>query len=97
MMKSISVFSLITLSILALAGCSGGRGYTGAHYGYRYGPDPWYYRGGYVRDRVHVVSEEEVMALEGLGSPYMPEPSAPSPEMGFGDMDMDFGGADLDF
>ena len=96
-MMSKLFFSLVALSFLAIVGCSGATRTTGAHYGYRYGPDPWYYRGGYVRDRVHVVSGDEIRALEELDSPYMPEPSDSSPDMGFGDMDMDFGGADLDF
>ena len=87
------------LSLLILAGCAGGVGTTRGYYGYRYGPDPWYYRGGYVRDRVHVVSEKEVRALEELDSVRMSTPAEPTPDMGFGDMDMDmdFGGGDFDF
>ena len=61
MNRSISLglaFLLLVFSSVTLVGCGGGSG--GVYYGHRYGHAPWYYRGGYVRDRVHVVTEEEL-------------------------------------
>ena len=73
----------------------GGSGSSRGYYGYRYGPDPWYYRGGYVRDRVHVVGEEDIRDLEAMDSVDLPPSPDPGFDMGFGDMD--FGGGDFDF
>ena len=91
MLARFLIFLLLS-SLLVIAGC-GGSG--SARYGYRYSHDPFYYRGGYVRDRVHVVSEGELRELERLDSAYMPEPAdSLDSDMGFGDMDM--GGMDFD-
>ena len=99
-MRSRPFYTCALISLLFIVGCAGGDYATGPYYyGHRYGPDPWYYRGGYVRDRVHVVSEEEIRALEELDSDRMSIPAEPAPDMGFGymGMDMDFDGGDLDF
>jgi len=91
---------LVTLAVIigfvaAVSGCAGGTGTSRGYYGYRYGPDPWYHHGGYVRDRVHVVSEEDIRALEELDSVDLPPSPDPGFDTGFGDMD--FGGGDFDF
>ena len=90
------ISAIMILSFLLLTGCAGGGGgYSRAYYGHRYGPDPWYYRGGYVRDRVHVVSEEEIRDIEEVEAATMPStPVDSAPDMGMGDMDM--GGMDMD-
>ena len=88
--------SLMVMVSLILSGCTGGGGRQGGYYRHHYGPNPWFYRGGYVRDRVHVVSDSEIRALESVESAHMPPASEPMPDMGFGDMDMDIGG-DIDF
>ena len=62
-------------------------------YGHHYRYDPFYYHGGYVRDRVHYVSEEDVRALEKLDSVTMPDSFHSGPDIGMGDM-IDFGGFD---
>ncbi len=80
--------------VAAISGC-GGKGSSSGYYGYRYGADPWYYRGGYVRDRVLVVSEEDIRTLEILDSLDLPPSPDPGFDMGFSDMD--FGGGDFDF
>ena len=80
------------LLLLSIAGCGGGGG---VYYGHHYGVDPWYYHGGYVRDRVHVVSDEEVRALERADSAAMPEPVDMAPDMGMGDMGMGDMGMDM--
>jgi hypothetical protein len=61
-MVSRFISSIIILSFLAITSCAVGGGSIGAYYGHRYEPDPWYYRGGL--DRVHIVSEKELNALE---------------------------------
>ena len=81
--------------LAAVTGCAGGSSSSRGYYGYRYGPDPWYYRGGYVRDRVHVVSDEDIRELEASESIDLPPSPDPGFDMGFGDMD--FGGGDFDF
>lgn len=92
-MVSRIIYSIIIVSLLTISGCTGGSGSSGTYYGHRYGPDPWLYRGGYGRDRVHVVSDREIEALERIDSASMPEPFEPAPDMGMGDMDM--GGMDM--
>lgn len=92
-MVTICNICLLVLSAITISGCAGGSG--GVYYGHRYGHSPFYYRGGYVRDRVHVVTEEELKALEQVEAETMPEPPPSEPDLGFGDMDMDFG--DFDF
>lgn len=93
--KFTSVVIILCLAA-TLAGCAGGKGTSKGYYGYRYGPDPWYYRGNYVRDRVHVVSEEDIRTLEALDSVDLPSSPDPGFDTGFG-ADMDFGGGDFDF
>lgn len=93
--KIISLFTI--LGLFSIAACAGGVSSRGGYYRHRYGPDPWLYRGGYARDRVHVVSEKEVRALEEIDSVRLSEPAEPMPDMGFGGADMDFGGDDIDF
>ena len=88
-------FTIIICLAAAISGCSGDKGTSRGYYGYGYGPDPWYYHGGYVRDRVHVVSEDEIRSLEGLDSVDLPPSPDPGFDTGFGDMD--FGGGDFDF
>jgi hypothetical protein len=88
-------FTIILCLAAAISGCAGGKGTSRGYYGYRYGPDPWYYHGGYVRDRVHVVSEDDIRTLEGLDSVDLPPSPHPGFDTGFGDMD--FGGGDFDF
>jgi hypothetical protein len=88
-------FAAIVFLLAALSGCSGKWSSKG-YYGYRYGPDPWYYHGGYVRDRLHVVSEEDIRTLEALDSIDLPPSPDPGFDPGFG-ADMDFGGGDFDF
>lgn len=85
------VYGTLILSLLLLYGCAGGgSGYSRASYGHRYGADPFYHRGGYVRDRVHVVSEDEIKAIEEAEAVTLPSnPSDSAPDMG---MDMDFDG-----
>lgn len=90
---SLGMISLLVFLLMALGGCAGGSG--GIYYGHNYGHSPWYYRSGYVRDRVHVVTEEELKALEQIEAETLPESPPPSPDMGFGDMDFDMG--DFDF
>lgn len=90
----LAAWVILTGSVAAFSGC-GGTGTSSGYYGYRYGPDPWYYRGGYVRDRVHVVSEEDIRTLEALDSVDLPPSPDPGFDMGFGDMDL--GGGDFDF
>lgn len=85
----------IVCVLASLLGCAGSSTTSSGYYGYRYGPDPWYYRGGYVRDRVHVVSEDDIRTLEAMDSHYLPPSPDPGFDMGFGDMD--FGGGDFDF
>ena len=93
-LSRLAAWVILAGSVAALSGC-GGKGTSSGSYGYRYGPDPWYYRGGYVRDRVHVVSEEDIRTLEALDSIDLPPSPDPGFEMGFGDMDL--GGGDFDF
>ncbi|MGI9537090.1 MAG: hypothetical protein ACR2PB_08460 [Desulfocapsaceae bacterium] len=88
-------FTMIVCLAAAIAGCAGGKGTSRGYYGYGYGADPWYSHGSYVRDRVHVVSEDEIRALEGLDSVDLPPSPDPGFDTGFGDMD--FGGGDFDF
>ena len=88
-------FTIIICLAAAISGCAGGKGTSRGYYGYRYGPDPWYYHGGYVRDRMHVVSEDEIKTLEGLDSVDLPPSPDPGFDTGFGDLD--FGGGDFDF
>jgi hypothetical protein len=88
-------FAIIICLAAAISGCAGGKGTSRGYYGYRYGPDPWYYHGGYVRDRVHVVSEDEIKTLEGIDSVDLPPSPDSEFDTGFGDMD--FGGGDFDF
>jgi hypothetical protein len=84
------------LATLGLTGCANTGGGSGPYYSNQHRVDPWYYRGGYARDRVHVVSETELRAIEQADAASMPEPDgAGAPDMGFGDMDM--GGMDMDF
>ena len=91
----LATYALIVCVLASLLGCAGGSTTSRGYYGYRYGPDPWYYRGGYVRDRVHVVSEDDIRTLEAMDSYDLPPSSDPGFDMGFGDMD--FGGGDFDF
>ena len=84
---------LALLIVLTLMGCAGGGG--GVYYGHSYRHSPWYYHGGYVRDRVHVVSEDEVRALEAIETERALEFSEPAMDMGFGGMDFDGGGFDF--
>ena len=91
----LATYALIVCVLASLLGCAGGTISSRGYYGHRYGPDPWYYRGGYVRDRVHVVSEEDIRTLEALDSVDLPPSPDPGFDMGFGDFD--FGGADFDF
>ena len=91
----LAAFVVIVGFLAAVTGCAGGSGSSRGYYGYRYGPDPWYYRGGYVRDRVHVVSDEDIRELEASESIDLPPSPDPGFDMGFGDMD--FGGGDFDF
>lgn len=96
-MVSRIIAAIIILSFLTIIGCAGGGGSSSAFYGHRYGVDPWYYRGGYGRDRVHVVSEEEMRAIEQADTASMPDDFGEAPDMGFGDMDgggFDDGGFD---
>ena len=93
-LSRVVTFAVVVFFIAALSGC-GGKGTSRSYYGYHYGPDPWYYRGGYVRDRLHVVSEEDIRTLEALDSADLPLSTDPGFEMGFGDMDI--GGGDFDF
>ena len=88
-------FTIIICLAAAISGCAGGKGSATGYYGYRYGPDPWYNHGGYVRDRVHVVSDEEIRALEEIDTVDLPSSPDPGFDAGFGDMD--FGGGDFDF
>ena len=88
-------YALIVCVLTSLLGCAGGSTTSRGYYGYRYGPDPWYYRGGYVRDRVHVVSEDDIRTLEAMDSYDLPPSADPGFDMGFGDMD--FGGGEFDF
>ena len=91
----LATYALIVCVLASLLGCADTTGSSRGYYGYRYGPDPWYYRGGYVRDRVHVVSEDDIRTLEALDSVDLPPSPDPGFDMGFGDMD--FGGGDFDF
>jgi hypothetical protein len=91
----LATLAVIIGFVAAVSGCAGGKGTSRGYYGYRYGPDPWYYHGGYVRDRVHVVGEEDIRALEELDSVDLPPSPDPGFDTGFGDMD--FGGGDFDF
>lgn len=96
-LSRIAAVAIIFCVAAGLSGCSGGKGSsTGYHgYGYRYGPDPWYYHRGYVRDRVHVVSEEDIRTLEALDSLELPPSPDPGFDPGFGDIDI--GGGAFDF
>ena len=84
------LFTLVML--LTLMGCAGGGG--GVYYGHQYRHSPWYHHGGYVRDRVHVVSEEEVRALEVMEVERALEFSEPAMDMGFDGGVFDGGGFD---
>ena len=94
-LSRLATYAVIVCVLAALSGCAGGSGTSRGYYGYRYGPDPWYYRGGYVRDRVHVVSEDDIRSLEAMDSMDLPPSPDPGFDMGFGDMDI--GGGDFDF
>ena len=96
-MVSRFITAIIILSLLTIIGCAGGGGSTGTYYGHRYGVDPWHYRGGYGRDRVHVVSEDELRVIEQAETASMPDPVEAAPDMGFGGFDgggFDGGGFD---
>ena len=94
-LSRLATYTVIFCFLAALSGCAGGTTTSRGYYGYRYGPDPWYHHGGYVRDRVHVVNEEDIRTLEVLDSADLPPSPEPDFDMGFGDMD--FGGGDFDF
>jgi hypothetical protein len=98
-MISRPVVFILLFSTIALGACSGGGTHSGVYYGNRIGPGPgpWYNRGVYVRDRVHVVSADEVRAVEEVAREleHMSDPLIDTPDMGGGDLDM--GGFDDDF
>lgn len=96
-MTSRPVVLFLLFSTIALSACSGSGTHTGVYYGNRVGPGPWYNRGVYVRDRVHVVSEDEVREVEEVAREleHMSDPLIDTPDMGGGDFDM--GGFDDDF
>ena len=86
------ILSILLLAAATLAGCAGGGG--SVYYGHSYGHSPWRYHGGYVRDRVHVVSEDEIRALDVLETERALDFDGPAMDMGFGGGGFDGGGFD---
>ena len=86
------ILAILLLATATLAGCAGGGG--SVYYGHSYGRSPWHYHGGYVRDRVHVVSEEDIRALEVIETERALDFAGPGMDMGFDGGGFDGGGFD---
>lgn len=86
------VVFIVLFSAIALGACSGGGTHRDVYYGKRVEHGPWHDRGVYVRDRVNVVTEDEVRAVEEVARELEEHDSDPlidTPDMG-GGFDDDF-------
>lgn len=94
-MKKLLTLLLLFFTIMPLYGCTNVGYSTNSNYqNHHWNSDPWRNRRPIIRDRVHIITEDEARAIEEIEREIDTMPDT-GPDMGMGDMDM--GGMDFDF